>query len=474
MKNEKLELLLNKVVEFNQPEVAYYKGFLQKNSGGYYIKVSESIIGSFLERSNVYLKEGDEQYITKAEKPKLMRVSLKSWHYRLVKYVLKDNVPTPKTMQNGCPYFWLLIFSLLVLPIVLSWKIFITILTFLPKYYFKGLEALANNWLKNISDEQAYDIYNGYYNKKIPLTAKLYFKNKDGGGYYSNLDRIMFEQFLEKNYGIIRSTNNDEYIKKREEIAEKWEEYRNKIYAERRKLSEEKYRLDSERRLVEMKREKLRKEKIEKFERAMKPLYDGISSIFSQIRKTFTFNLDWKNIIKRTKQIVGAIITLLILTGTFFFVEAMVHLTMIFVKFSIENWYIYAALGILALFVCIVYLFITFFTGWIQNIISKYDGGKKVWYVEPLKFIVTYVIFYPCKYIALFMWYVILTILWIPIKYFYLYILKKIGIILGNGFKSLYNNVIGSTGIFGEYFDASYTDYCPGIEWVDTEEDEIE
>jgi len=39
MKSEKLELLINKVVEFNQPEVCYYKGFLYKNETGYYIKV---------------------------------------------------------------------------------------------------------------------------------------------------------------------------------------------------------------------------------------------------------------------------------------------------------------------------------------------------------------------------------------------------------------------------------------------------
>jgi hypothetical protein len=29
---EKLELLLNKVVEFNNPDVAYYKGFLYKDA----------------------------------------------------------------------------------------------------------------------------------------------------------------------------------------------------------------------------------------------------------------------------------------------------------------------------------------------------------------------------------------------------------------------------------------------------------
>lgn len=59
MKNEKLELLLNKVVEFNQPDVAYYKGFLYKDSRGYYIKVVEGILGHFEINDKVRLKDGD-------------------------------------------------------------------------------------------------------------------------------------------------------------------------------------------------------------------------------------------------------------------------------------------------------------------------------------------------------------------------------------------------------------------------------
>lgn len=45
MKNEKLELLLNKVVEYNKPEEVYCKGFLYKDSRGfYYLKVVEGIM----------------------------------------------------------------------------------------------------------------------------------------------------------------------------------------------------------------------------------------------------------------------------------------------------------------------------------------------------------------------------------------------------------------------------------------------
>ena len=137
MKIEKLELLLNKVVEFNQPDVAYYKGFLYKDSRGYYIKVVEGILGHFEINDKVRLNEGDEQFIIQAEKPKLMRVSLKSWHYRLIKYVLADNAPTPKTMQNGCPYFWLLIFSLFASPFVFVVKAFWFLLLLIPRFLWK-------------------------------------------------------------------------------------------------------------------------------------------------------------------------------------------------------------------------------------------------------------------------------------------------------------------------------------------------
>jgi hypothetical protein len=37
--------------------------------------------------------------------------------------------------------------------------------------------------------------------------------------------------------------------------------------------------------------------------------------------------------------------------------------------------------------------------------------------------------------------------------------------------KALGNGLKNSSGVFGEYFNASYSDYCPGIEWVDTEEE---
>ena len=73
MKIEKLELLLNKVVEFNKPDAVHFKGFLYKDSRGYYIKVLEAISGTDVaEQDILYLKEGEEQYLIQADKPKVL------------------------------------------------------------------------------------------------------------------------------------------------------------------------------------------------------------------------------------------------------------------------------------------------------------------------------------------------------------------------------------------------------------------
>jgi len=109
-----------------------------------------------------------------------MRVSLKSWHYRLVKYILGNSAPTPKTMQNGCPYFWLLIFSMFALPFKLIGLAIWNIVKFIPDMTFKLMEYMTKNWLNEISDEDLYSIWYYNYNsdRKIPLTTKFLLKIK--------------------------------------------------------------------------------------------------------------------------------------------------------------------------------------------------------------------------------------------------------------------------------------------------------
>ena len=73
MKTEKLKLLTNKVVEFHKPNSIYCKGFLYRTHNGYYIKVVEDA-GTITAKDIIHLEEGDDKFITQADKPRLMKV----------------------------------------------------------------------------------------------------------------------------------------------------------------------------------------------------------------------------------------------------------------------------------------------------------------------------------------------------------------------------------------------------------------
>jgi hypothetical protein len=473
MKNEKLELLLNKVVEFNQPEVAYYKGFLYKDDvRGYYIKVVESTLGSFLFNERIYLKDGDEQYITQADKPKLMRVSLKSWHYRLIKYILKDNAPTPKTMQNGCPYFWLLVLSMLALPFVLIGKGIKFLALLVPGILFWCLEKFVDMWIQSIDDVMAYDMYwKSHYggesgHSKLPTTAKIYFDNSKDDFY---------DYFLNEKYNLNKNSNLEEYIQKKKEISAKWEEWRKERAAKLQKETDELYenaRKERERIAKQMAR---REASRQAWEVRMKPLKNGFANLFASIGKvlrSFKFTGDWKVLIRRTKQIVGTVITLIILTTTFFVVNFVAYGLIAVIDWSIAHWYVFVVLAMFAAACGIVYILGVVVGSWIQNIVNKYQRGRKVWYIQPLIWL-----WYAIKYIGLFIAYALLYVIWIPIKFiFYTFLWKLVlvnfGLFTWRVLCALGRGLANSTGVFGEYFGASYSDYCPGIEWVDTEEEQ--
>ena len=466
MKSEKLELLLNKVVEFNQPDVAYYKGFLYKNGSGYYIKVVESTLGSFFLNDKIYLKDGDEQYIVQAEKPKLMRVSLKSWHYRLVKFVLGSLAPTPKTMQNGCPYFWLLIFSMVAVPFLLIGRAIWFLLQLIPDVLMWGLEKSVVNWVDGVNDNMAYGYweYGSYKSStyKFPITAKLYFDKSDGD---------FMQVFLREKYKLDINENPKEYTAKRKELQAKWNVFcleREEAQAEASRISYKKDQVAKEKR-----KEFLRKKAIRdaNWKARMKPIKKAINAYADFFDRVFTFK-NPKQIIKRTKQIFGAIASLVVLVLSFVLINVLVVGLTYAIDFSITNWWIYAGIGAFAIAVGILYVLCIFFTSFIQVLVSKYKQGKKVWYIEPL----IYVLYYPINYIALGMAYFFMYVIAKPAVFIFYTCLWKALIAVG-GFIwglicSLGRGVAGSTGIFGEYFSASYTDYCPGIEWADTDDEE--
>jgi hypothetical protein len=204
----------------------------------------------------------------------------------------------------------------------------------------------------------------------------------------------------------------------------------------------------------------------------MMPINNAFTKFFASIRKLFTFKGDLKTLIKRTKQVVGAFVTLILLGVTYFVVNGLVLGLTYFIDFSIKCWYVYVILVIIVAVVGVIYILYVLFTGWIQNVVNKYKLGKRVWYIEPF----IYLVYYPLKYIVLGIAYGLLYVIWKPIEYiFYKFlwkvILVNVGKFLWKVLCALGRGIANSTGVFGEYFNASYTDYCPGIEWVDVPEE---
>jgi len=471
MKNEKLKLMLNKVVEFNDPK-AYegkgcnFKAFLYKDNSGYYFKVVEIMAGTDLAFNDIiYLKDGDDKFLVVADKPKLMTIRKKSWHYRLLKYVLRNDAPTPRDMQNGCPYTWLLVFSMLVLPFIVLFKMVKWAIMLIPKMLFWILEQLVNAWIIGLDDEAAYELeHNGRYGITLmPKTAKIFFDNSDDD---------FFQLFLSKKYKVI-DKNDPKYTEKQEEIKAKWRAWRDDLDERRAEQRERNNKRDDERRKIKAKHDKKRREAEVRWDARMQPFRIWRKNTAVWFKKTFTVERGKRNmIVKRTKQFVGAVITLFVLFGTFVAVNYISLALMVTADWCIINWIIFVGIAIAGIIVGIIFLLYILISSWGQALVNKYNRGKKVWYIEPF----IYLVWIPIKYLAIALAFIIVKIIWTIIKFIFYtaifkYFLKPIGLFIAKLIVGLGKGIISSTGIFGEYFGASYSDFCPGLEWVGFDED---
>jgi ABC-type multidrug transport system fused ATPase/permease subunit len=363
-------------------------------------------------------------------------------------------------MQNGCPYFWILLFSLFACTFVFLWGILKKILLSPFNAMDWYLDRLMDNWMMDLRDEEAYDIYyHGVSCAKIPITTKFRLRGKS--------DYDMLKLYIEDKYNLTEYDNYTEFNSKVDELSSKWNAYNEEKQIKRNEENAKRHvrLMELERQLAEHRR--IREEREAKWDARLKPIKD----FFKSIRKMFTINKDWRNVMKRTKQFVGALITILVLAFTFVIVNAVAYISMFLVDYCIKYWYVIAYVGLFTLGACIFALLYFLITGWVQTIVNNYKKDKKIWYVEPI----IYLIWYPVKYVSISIAYVIAYLLLIPLK-FLLYnflwniVLLNLGKFIWSILKGIGKLVVDSTGIFGEYFSASYTDYCPGIEWVDTDE----
>jgi hypothetical protein len=326
---------------------------------------------------------------------------------------------------------------------------------------------MVNSWIAGLDDETAYELqWNGSSSSyaNMPQTAKIYLNNSDEG---------FFSLFLSKKYKNL-DRNDPEYAAKQEEIKIKWKAWRDDLDKRRAAQSEISRQKADER----SKREAIRAEKRavsqEKWDARMQPIYDGLDNMGDWFKKTFTVERGRVNlIVKRTKQFIGLIVTLLILGATYFVINYTALVLMVVADLCIANWIVFVYMGLFAIACGVAYLLYVLISSWGQAVVNKYKRGRKLWYVEPF----IYVIWYPLKYTAIAVAFLAVYVLFYPLKFIlytllFRWFLKPIGLFIAKLFMSLVRGVGSSSGIFGEYFGASYSDYCPGIEWTGFDEEE--
>jgi hypothetical protein len=350
-----------------------------------------------------------------------VKFSTKSWHYKLIKFILGSAAPTPYNMFNLCPYFWLLIFSILVSPIVAPIKGFINLVKLLLDGISRFAEGfvyapIADSWEENLTDLDAYELL--LWEKEMnKYFCKIHGKD--------NINRTEFVyDWWEKKYGKYPKNEDGDYI----EEYDNWiKEMRNQLYAASV--------VKSERQAAISQQKAEKKKKAESVNRA-------IDIIFSRIGREIS---SWKNIIKWTKRAVGLVITTIGLVATFF----IVNFASRGILWLIDNWDWYVLLLVIISFASVAAVIGIIKLG---EIILAYirSRGRSSWPVNAAYYIFLG-IFMPVKWIFYnFLWQIIIVNLW--------YIIKR-------GAIGFWDGLLGSLGIFGEYFGASYTDYCPGIDW---------
>lgn len=228
-----------------------------------------------------------------------VKLSTKSWHYKLIKFILGSAAPTPYNMHNLCPYFWLLVFSLLATPFVAPVKGFAKLLSYLVDGLANIMESLlivpiANTWEENLTDLDVYYLWNW----ELDMNKYFLHAHKKEGG-ISRDD--LLKKWWNKNMG------EDVIDPKSGETTEKFQKWVREM-REKANAFEEASR---KKRYEESSKKEERKEKAEKFQRGMDNFFERVGDQFRS----------WKNLIKWTKRVMGLIITSIGLFVTLFVTE---------------------------------------------------------------------------------------------------------------------------------------------------------
>jgi hypothetical protein len=364
-----------------------------------------------------------------------VQLSTKTWHYKLIKWTLGSKAPTPQNMHNLCPYFWLMVFSIIIQPVFAPLKAVYLLLnglvTLMEKTIDAGTYPVAHDWFDNMSDTEAYLLWeNWWYGDEALEKVKIPYN-------FKNLHKMSHKDLLQKwlleKKGI--EMYESMYTKVTTKEYDEWKSNIDKLVSENRKKNPVKLKAPKPTPKVTI---------------VGRQIGDAVENFFVKVSDAFN---SWKSIIKWTKRTVGAVITGLGLFGTFFIVQFAGRA----VIWTVQHWDWSVFFIILAIIAACAFASLLM---WTIGKLAEYLKYKDydLWWVK----VAYYSIILPLKWLFVdFLWKIVIVA--ILVKFF------AVTIIWG-GAKLLWKGFKGFLGIFGEYFGASYGDYCPGIEWKEDKE----
>ena len=382
---------------------------------------------------------------------KLIKLSTKSWHYKLIQWFLGDKSPTPSNTFNFCRYFWILVFVMVIMvPIVGPFKLIIKLFTWIGDSILNFMEVQLtksmDKWSESLDKYTAYNIYNYDSYGRVPKkfnkillgdrdkVLSLWAKKEFGLDWFNDLDRIKIRQELDKIY--------DE---------------RSEVLKNKRKIEAEQLRLQE---LREVKRIAL----IANINNKLSFIGNGYDWLISRIKPLFSY--DYTEMIKVAKKVVGVLLTAVFLVVSFVVVNILVMCLLTLGIAISNNWHIILqVLGWLVALVgtlAILYFIVLFVYNKIEDLIEVYKRGDSVWYIQVLYVGIVrplyYIVYLPVYWVVMIpLNFIFNHLLW---EFVCLRLFKPFGIWFWKG-------LISFTGIFGEYFSASKGDYCPGVSWDD-------
>jgi len=364
------------------------------------------------------------------EKHTVVTISTKSWHYRFMKFMMGSSAPTPQNMFNLCPYFWLLVLMIIIAPVYAPLKLIYLSLSYIKNKFYNFIikrffEPNAISWENNLTDEQAFQIYENIYSSNNKDISLSYYRvhHRENKSLYKIRKKLLASWFRKK-------YNADFENFKSGTITKEFYDWLNKKYEKHSNDIKNKYD----------KKEKLAKLKKDKYENSL------VFKIVNKIKKlanSIKWSIEWGTLIKWSKRLVGLIITISLLIVTYFLINVITLGVLCLI--SVWSWSIafnvLLIIGGAALFtgLCLGFSYL------IEYLIRKARTPDK-WYYSVLHYLG-----YGIKWLFV-------NLIWKGIIINFVSFIVSASILLWKAF-------LGFLGIFGEYFGASYNDYCPGIEW---------